>query len=140
MYEYGNVGGSVSGTIIGESILADQLAGSTYLTRWSGRGGNKAGFAIEVIAKSSEASTLTVQVETKNSTDGDNDATDLLGTPEDITLTTGTTTKFDAGAGLDSGSQGFKELYRLKYLFKSASANALAMVHFRELDVSWLSN
>ena len=89
---------------------------------------------------SAKAVTFTVQVETKNQEDGDNSATELLVSPQSITLTAGSFTKFNAGEDLDSGSQGIKELVRFKYVIKTETANTIAMVHFRMLNPSWLSN
>ena len=57
-----------------------------------------------------------------------------------MSLTAGDFTKFNAGAALDSANQGFKDLYRFEYVLSSETADVLALVYFRMLEPSWLTN
>lgn len=48
-------------------------------------------------------------------------------------------TRWEVGAGLGSGNNGFLELVRFKYTIKSNAA-ANGWVQFRMLDPQWLTN
>ena len=93
--------------IIGVNLRSDDSTnGDTYFSPWFPRSGNKAVFSCDLInaAPSGNIDEFSVQVQTKNSEDSDKDAVDLLGTAQAVTITAGTITSFEAGAGLDSAA------------------------------------
>lgn len=83
---------------------------------------------------------FTIDVYTKNAEDSDK-APNVAGAiaSQSITLTAGTRTQVEAGANLDSTSDGLLELVRLKYSV-TGDTNVGGYVHFRILNMTWLYN
>lgn len=121
-------------------LLIGKSAATNYYSPWFPRGGNGAKMTCEVIADNGLDS-FKILVETKNSDQGDNSATELNG-PNGETITLGTVYNrhdFDVGDDVDGGTQGCLELVRFKYIV-DGPASGIGWVHFRMLEPQWLTN
>jgi hypothetical protein len=112
--------------IIGQTLMGSS---SNYFSPWFPRQGDAAVFSAQIIAISG-TSTLTVVVETKNTTETDASASQpangtFSGTSASV-ITSGST----AVSGLD-------ELVRFKYTVNNAAS---AFCHFRVLPPAWQRN
>ena len=125
--------------IIGETLAAP-LQGYTgvYFSPWFPRGGNAAIFQFDMIV-AYNMSSVTVDIETKNTEDDDKDASSLK-TETISSPSSGTRTRIEAGANLGaSATAGFKELVRYKYALAATSGRG-GFIHYRMLTPAWLSN
>ena len=129
--------------IIGETLMSSGSSQvKTYYSPWMPAEGNLAIVSCEV-ATTSNLTSFTVTVQTKNSRQSDKDASNPAGgAANPITLTTETVTKFNVGAKLsDAVNDGFKEWFRYKYqLTGPLSVGTDGYVHFRMLNPAWLTH
>ena len=129
-------------TIIGVTMFSqDSTDGDDYFTGWFVRQGNRIIVSVQVLNMANttnDLDTFKLSVQTKAMGEGDNSATTLV-SAQTITLTKGTITKVEAGASVDSASQGIKDLVRLRFNVKAKSSGR-AWVHSRTLNPSWEGN
>lgn len=127
--------------IIGHTIRAPYNGGTaTYFSPWFPRMGTKAVFGCNLIASAGVATSgFRVYVQTKKSED-DNESTSVVDVGNQIvpTATADSVEAFELGNPIDgtSGSAGFRDLVRYKYVLQSA-ASARGWVHFRMLEPTW---
>lgn len=130
--------------IIGEVLMSyEGGVAKTYFGPWMPSEGNCAVMCCEV-TYTSRLDSFEVSVQTKHPDQSDKDAaTPYLGADNAITLTSETMTDFQVGTKIsDTTNQGFKELYRYKYVVTGSlvEGDGNGFVHCRMLNPSWLTN
>jgi hypothetical protein len=125
---------------IGQSLLVDDEAGSTYYTPWFPRGGSGATLAVELIAASAGGSVI-ITPQSKNSEDDDQVGSLKSHVASGSVTTLGITSWFAGsrnngfGATGITDTQGFEELVRFKVVVNDTEG--LGFVHIRMLNPAW---
>ena len=124
--------------LIGQTIFGEDSAATDFYTPWFPRGGNRAIMTCNLL-NDMNLSTLTIFVQTKNSEQSDDEASEPVGWSQAITAGT-SNTSWDAGAALsDTTNAGFKELVRFRMSIRASSGN-IALAHIRMLQPQWFTN
>jgi hypothetical protein len=123
---------------LGELLLTnDSTTGTAYFTEFEPRQGVRAVVSVQVLANA-EVESLTAQLQTKDVKDPVSSATSV-GSAQGISLTNDVTS-YNTGQTIDgTGSDGIKELVRLKMTVKAkTTATSLpAWVRVRVLGITW---